>query len=61
MDNPSKKMLRRSSRSVHMGAIKNLQLMAYSFVSQEKQIITYNCLATNPIVAPKHHTAGNKA
>ena len=41
MDNPSKKILRRFSKSVHMGAIKNLQLMAYSFVSQEKQINTW--------------------
>ena len=61
MDNPSRKMLRRFSRSDHVGAIKSLQLMAYSFVSQKKQIITYNCLATNPIVVPKLHTAGNKA
>ena len=36
MDSPSKTILKRFSRSVHGGAIKSLQLMAYAFVSQKK-------------------------
>jgi len=60
MDNSSKKIPGRLSRSVYVGGIRRLQSMAYAIVSQKILFRYINNLATDPMVAPNRTLLATK-